>query len=223
MVVLVCGVIYRQIVVGCIEMEVLIVIVGEVHCVAAAVADDEKLHEAHQRIGVSVSPVLLVADNLFNRLHRGNAMAFKLNLHQGQAVDQNDNIVALVAVGGIDGELVHHLIVILAPVPQVHKAVVEGGAIVACEGLLLAQALGGGEYIGSDILLQELSEFVIREGDEIEPLEFLAEIAFECIQITDIAAVGVFHFLEFFQELLLKLCFALDHVVCVFVGFRVQR
>ena len=76
------------------------------------------------------------------------------------------------AVGGIDSELVHHLIVILAPVPQVHKAVVEGGAVVPHECLFLAQALGGGEHIGRDVLLQELSEFVIRERDEIEPLEF---------------------------------------------------
>lgn len=51
----------------------------------------------------------------------------------------------------------------------------------------------------------------------------MAEIAFKRIQVTDVATVGVFHLLEFFQELLLELCFALDHIVCVFVLFRVQR
>ena len=212
-----------KIVIGSVEVKVLVVVIGKVHSVAAAVADDEELHETHQRIGVAVTAVLLVADNLFNSLHRRNAVALELNLYQWQAVDQDDDVVALATIGGIDSELVHHLIVILAPVPQVHKAVVEGGTVVPHECLFLAQALGGGEYIGRDVLLQELSEFIIRERDEIEPLEFLAEIAFKRIQVTDVAAVGVFHFLKFFQELLLELCFALDHIVCVFVLFRVQR
>ncbi len=214
---LVVRVIYGKIAVGGVEVEVFVVVVGEVHRVTATVADDEELHEAHQRIGVAVSTILLVADNLFNSLQRGNAVAFKLNLDQGQAVDQDDDVVALAAVGGINGELVHHLIVILAPVPQVYKTVVKGGAIVTHECLFLAQAFGGGEHIGRDVLLQELSEFVIRERYEIEPLELLTEIAFERVKITDVAAVGVFHFLEFSQELLFKLYFALDHVVFVFV------
>lgn len=51
----------------------------------------------------------------------------------------------------------------------------------------------------------------------------MAEIAFKRIQVSDVAAVCVFHLLEFFQELLLELCFALDHVFCVFVELRVQR
>ena len=70
MVIVICGVIYRQIVVGGIEMEMLIIVIGEVHRVAASVADNEELHEAHQRIGVAATPILLVVDDLFDRLHR---------------------------------------------------------------------------------------------------------------------------------------------------------
>ena len=81
MVALVGCVIDGKIVIGSVEVKVLVVIIGKVHSVAAAVADDEELHETHQRIGVAVSAVLLVADNLFNSLHRRNAVALELNLY----------------------------------------------------------------------------------------------------------------------------------------------
>lgn len=215
-------VVYWKIVVGRIKMEVLVIIVGEVHRVAAAVAYNEQLHEAHQCIGVAVAAVLLVVHNLFNGLHRRNAVALELNLDQRQTIYEDDDIVALAAISSVDGELVHHFIVVLAPVPQIHEAVIEGGAIVAHESLFLAQSLRCGEHVGSNVFLKKFAEFIVREGDEIEPFELLAEVLLQRIKVTNVASVGEFQLLQFVQELLLELCFALDHVFCVFVEFRVQ-
>ena len=141
MVVRIGSVIHRQIVVRCIEVEMLIVVICEVHRIAATVADYEQLHEAHQRVGIAIATVFLIADNLFHRLHGGNTVTLQLYLHQGQTIDQDDDIVTLAAVCCVDGELVHHLIIILAPVPQVDETVIEGRAVVTNEGLLFAQAL----------------------------------------------------------------------------------
>ena len=46
----------------------LVVVVGEVHGVATAVAHNEQLHEAHQRTQVAITTVLLIAHNLLNGL-----------------------------------------------------------------------------------------------------------------------------------------------------------
>ena len=141
MVIVICGVIYRKIVVGGIEMEMLIIVVGEVHRVAASVADNEELHEAHQRVGVAIATILLVVNDLFHRLHRRNTVTLQLNLDQRQSVDENDDIVSLVAICGVNSELVHHLVIVLAPVAKVHEAVIEGRTVVAREGLLLTETL----------------------------------------------------------------------------------
>ena len=90
-------------------------------------------------------------------------MALQLNLDQGQAVDKDNDIVSLVAVGGIDGELVHDFIVVLAPVTQIYETIIEGGAVTAGKGLLLTQALRCGENIGRYIFLEESAKLVIGE------------------------------------------------------------
>ena len=187
--------IHRQVVVGGIEMEMLIVVVGEIHRITATIADDEELHEAHQRVGVSVATVLLVAHNLLHSLQWRHTVSLQFDLNQWQAVNQDDDIVALTAVGRVDGQLIHHLIFVLAPVAGINEVVVEGRAVATHKDLSFAQVFRSREHIGSDVFLQELSEFLIGERDEIKTLEFLAEIPFECIQVADVATIGVVHLL----------------------------
>ena len=55
-----------------VEAEMAAVVVGEIPGVAA-VADDEQLHEAEQRLGVAVAGVVLVVDNLLHGAARADA------------------------------------------------------------------------------------------------------------------------------------------------------
>ena len=126
-----------------IEGEVAGVVVGEV-VGAVAVADDEQLHEAQQRLGVAVAGVVLVFDDLLHGPARVHAQGFQLDLHAGHAVDEQDDVVAVVAVVGVDAQLVDDLEVVLAPVLDVHQRVVQRRAVVAGEGVDAAQGLGSG-------------------------------------------------------------------------------
>ena len=137
-IVVVSCVIYRQIVVGSIEMEMLVVVVGKIHSVATAIAHDEELHEAHERVGVAIATILLVAHDLLYSFERRHAVAFQLDLHQRKTIDEDNHIVALTAIGSVDCELAHHLIFVFAPVAQIDKAIVERSAIVAHKGLFFA-------------------------------------------------------------------------------------
>jgi hypothetical protein len=95
-----------------IESEVAGVVVGEV-VGAVAVADDEELDEAEQRLGVAVAGVVLVFDDLLHGAARVDAEGLQLDLHAGHAVDEQDDVVAVVAVVGVDAELVDDLEVFL--------------------------------------------------------------------------------------------------------------
>jgi hypothetical protein len=95
-----------------IEGEVAGVVVGEV-VGAVAVADDEELHEAEQRLGVAVAGVVLVFDDLLHGPARIHAEGLQLDLHTGHAVDEQDDVVAVVAVVRVDAELVDDLEVFL--------------------------------------------------------------------------------------------------------------
>jgi len=139
----------------------LVVVVGEVHGIATAIAHDEELHEAHEGIGVTIASFLLVAHNLLNGFEGRYAVAFELDLHQWKTIDEDDDIVALVAIGCVDRELVDYLKIVFAPVTKVDKTIVEGRTVAACEGLLLASAFSCGENIGGDLLVEQFTKFVI--------------------------------------------------------------
>jgi hypothetical protein len=57
----------------------------------------------------------------------------------------------VVAVVGVDAELIDDLEGVLAPVLDVDQRVVERRAVVAGEAVDLAERLGGGEYVGVTI------------------------------------------------------------------------
>ena len=99
----------------------LVVVISEVHSIATSIAHDEKLHKAHEGVGVTITSFLFVANNLLNGFEWRNTVAFEFYLNQRQTVDENDDVVALATVGGVDRELVNHLKLILAPVAGIDK------------------------------------------------------------------------------------------------------
>ncbi len=101
-----------------IEGEVVFVVVGEV-IGAVAVADDEELHEAEQRLGVAIAGIVLVFDNLLHRLFGIHAERLQLDLHTRHAIDEEDHIIAVMAVVRVDAELVDDLKGVFAPVLDV--------------------------------------------------------------------------------------------------------
>ena len=115
-----------------VEGEVPRVVVGEVPRVRA-VADDEELDEAEERLGVSVAGVVLVVDDLLHRPPGADPKRLQLDLNDGDAVDQEHDVVAVMAVVRIDAELVDDLEGVLAPVLDVDEGVVERRAVVADE------------------------------------------------------------------------------------------
>src|SRR5688572_16611289 len=91
-----------------IERKMARVVVREVPRVRA-VADDEQLYEAQQSLRVAVPGIVLVLDELLNCPSRTDAQRLQLDLGHGDAVDQERNVVAVVAVGGVDTKLVYDL------------------------------------------------------------------------------------------------------------------
>ena len=198
----------RQVAFVGVEAEELAVVVGEVPCIAA-VADDEELHEAEQRFPVAVSGVVLVLDDLLHRLARTDRQRLQLDLRHRNAVDQQCHVVAVMAVIGVDAQLVDDLEIVLAPVFDVDQRVLERRAVVALEGVALPQTAGGGEDVRGDDVLKQSAEFVIGEVHAVQSLEVFAEVPFQRRAVADVLAVGVFEVDQFFYQKVFDLL--LDH------------
>ena len=196
-----------------VEREVPGVVVGEVPGVGA-VADDEQLHEAEQRPGVAVARIVLVLDDLFHRPPRADVQRLQLDLHTGHAVDEQEHVVPVVAVVGVDPQLVDHLERVLAPVLEVDQGVVQRGAVVAGEGVALAQGAGGGEDIRRDDVFQQAGELAVTQVDAVECLELLAEVALQCGPVPDVGAVFVLQVLQLADEAVFDLLFLDDKTGC---------
>ena len=121
-----------------VEGEVAGAVIGEVVS-AVAITDDEKLNEAQKRAGVAVTGVVLVLYDLLHCPAGIDAEGLEFDLHGGHAVDQEENVVAVVAVVGVGAELARDLEAVLAPVLDVDQRVVERGAVVAGEAVYAAE------------------------------------------------------------------------------------
>ena len=175
------------------------VVVGEV-VGAVAVADDEELHEAEQRLGVAITGIVLVFDDLLHRPARADAEGFQLDLHAGHAVDEKDHIVTVVAVIRIDAELVDDLEGVFVPVLDVDEGVVQRRAVISGEAADGAQGLGSGEDIWGDDLVKQAGELGISEADAIERLEFFPEVLLQRGAVGDVATIFVFEAAEFLDQ-----------------------
>jgi hypothetical protein len=194
-----------------VEGEVPRVVVGEVVGVVA-VADDEQLHEAQQGGAVAVADVVLVVDNLLHGPARIDAEGLELDLHQRQAVDEQDDVVAVMAAVGVDAQLVDDLEVVLAPVLEVDQHVVQRGAVLALEVAVFPQGGGGLEDIGADDVVAQAGELGVGELDLVQRLELGAEVLLQRGLVADVGAVAVFLVVDQLgDELLLDLAFLQGH------------
>lgn len=132
-----------------VERKVPSVIVGEVPGIGA-VADNEQLQEAQQGSAVAVARIVLVVNDLFHGPPRADAQRLQLDLHAGHTVDEDEDVVAVVAVVGVDAQLVDDFEAVLAPVLDVDQRVVQRGAVVTGKGVALTQGAGCGIDVGCD-------------------------------------------------------------------------
>ena len=167
------------------------VIIGEVEGVAA-VADDKKLYKAQQFVGVTVAGVVFVFDDLLHGAARCEAQGFQFDLYHGHAVDQQDHIVTVMAVGGVDTQLVDDFKVVFAPVADIDQRVLQRGAVVALEGVAFAQDFGRFKDIRLDYLVTQPGKFHVRQVYPVKRREFLAKILFQRRVIANIGAIGIF-------------------------------
>lgn len=150
-------------------------------------------------------------DDLLHGPAGAEAEGFEFDLGGGDAVDEEDHVVAVVGVVGVDAELVDDLEGVLAPVFDVDEGVVEGGAIVAGEAASLAEAGGGGEDVGGDDLVEEALELAVGEFDAVEGFEVPPEVLFERGAVADVGTEGVLEGLQLVEEVSLKLGFGGGH------------
>src|SRR4051794_10820900 len=95
------------------------------------------------------------------------------------------------AVVAVDPKLVDDLEVVLAPVPNVHKRVVERSAIVADERLSLPEETGGLVNVRSDDVVEESLKLAVSERDPIQGLELAPEVRLKRGPIVNVRAVFV--------------------------------
>lgn len=203
-----------------VEAEVAVVVVGEVPGVGP-VADDEELNEAEEGAGVAVAGVVFIVHDLLHGAAGTDAEVFQLDLHGGDAVDEEHDIVAVVAVVGVDAELVDDFEGVFAPVFDVDEGVVQRGAVVAGEVVDFAEGAGGGIDVGGDDVVEKAVEFAIGELDAVESFEFGAEVLFEGGAVADVGADGVFEVAQAVDEADFDVFFAEDGGVGGGVGLVV--
>ncbi len=143
-----------------VEAEMATVVVSEIPGIAS-IADDEKLYEAQQRLGIAITGVVFVVNDLLHGPARADAERFQLDLHHRHAVDKQDDIITLMAVVGVDAELVDDLERVFAPVFNVDQGVVQRRTIIAGEGIPLAEEFGGGEDIWGDDFVKKTLKLAI--------------------------------------------------------------
>ena len=193
-----------------IEAEMAGVVVGKVPGIRA-VTDDEQLDEAEQRLAVAVARVVPVIDDLLHGAARADGQGLQLDLHHRHAVDEQHHVVAVVAVVGVDAQLVDDFKVVLAPVLDVHQGVVEGGAVVALEAVDAAQRLGSVVDVRRDHAVEQALEFAVGELDAVKRVELLAEIGFQSDTVADVRAIGVFEVAQLGEQIEFDLAFRGGH------------
>ena len=112
-------------------------------------------------------------------------------LNDGDAVDQEYDVVSVMAVVRIDAELIDDLELVLAPVLDVNEGVVERRAVVADERFPVPEGACGFVHVGCDDLIKESLELSVGEVDAVECLELLPEVRFKLGFVADRGAVFV--------------------------------
>ena len=193
-----------------------------------AVGDDEDLHVAEESVaGAGVEGVALVAVDLVEGLAQFFTAPLEFDVDEGQAVDEDGDVVAVGARARVDGVLADHLHLVAVNVGLVDEADVLGGAVVAGEDLhvVLLDAAGFGDdgvpVGGADVndrVTVEVLPFPVAETVVIEGLELDAQVRFQAVAVVNVhifVGLGA----QLFNEVVLEGGFAL--VVLFLVAGRV--
>ena len=160
------------------------------------VGDDEDLHVAEEPVaGAGVEGVALVAVDLVEGLAQFFATSLEFDVNEGQAVDEDGDVVAVGARARVDGVLADHLHLVAVNVGLVDEADVFGGAVVAGEDLhvVLLDAAGFGDdgvpVGGADVddrMPVEVLPFLVAETVVVEGLELDAQVRFQAVAVVDV-------------------------------------
>lgn len=175
------------------------IVVGEIESLVP-IADNEELEKAEKGLGITVTRIVFILNDLLHRPTRIDSEGFQLDLHDRYPVDEQDYIEAVMAVVRVDTELADDLESVFAPVPDVYQGVIERGAIVAGEAIALAKRAGRRIDIRGDNLLKESVEFTIRKIDPVESFKFFPKILLQRSTVPDVGSVDIFEALELLDE-----------------------
>ena len=89
--------------------------------------------------GSAVAAVRLVINDLLHSPAGADAEGLQFDLGGGDTVDQEHHVVAMVAVFGVDAELVNDLEGVFTPVLDIDEGVVKGGTVVPGEAVALTK------------------------------------------------------------------------------------
>jgi len=117
----------------------------------------------------------------------------------------------MVAVVGVDAQLVDNLEAVLAPVLDVDQGVVQRRAVIALEAVAFAQMAGSGKNVGCNDLLQQPVKLAVNEVDAVQALEMLAEVLLQRSAVADVRAVCVFEVGQLSDQILFNLVFFCCH------------
>jgi hypothetical protein len=196
----------RQKTLSSIKTEVVAVVVGEVPGITP-IADDEELQEAEQGFAVAIAGVVFVLDNLLHGTARADCQRFQLNLYHRHTVDEEQHIITVMAVVGVDAELVDHLKAVFAPLLDVDQGVMQRSAVIPIEAVTFAQMPCSSEDVRSDELIQQAGKLGIGQMYPVECLKFLAKVLLQRSTVTNVITILVFEIFQFIDQTLLNLEF----------------
>jgi len=160
-------------------------LVGEVPGITP-IADDEELQEAEQGFAVAIAGIIFVLDNLLHGPARTDSQRFQLDLYHWHTIDEEQHVITVMAVVGINAELVDHLKAVFAPLFDVDQGVEEWRAVVALEAVALPQTPRSSENIRGDDQIQQPGKLCIGQMNPVKRLEFFAEVLLQPCTVADV-------------------------------------
>lgn len=188
-------------------------IIGKIKRISP-VADDKKLDKAQQGVGIAVAGIVFILDDLLHSTPGACIQCFELDLHDGHAVDEQDYIISVVAVGGIYPKLVDYFKIIFAPLFNIDKGVLQRCTIFPLKCIAFAQQFGSSENIRKNDFIPQSGELGVAEVNPVEAVEFVSEVLFQRSLIPDIRAVGVLEVGQLFDQQSFDFTFLCHVVIC---------
>jgi hypothetical protein len=112
--------------------------------------------------------VVFVVDNLFHGPAGTDSEGLQLDLHHRYAIDEQDDVITMVAVISVDAELVDDFKRVFAPVFEINQGVVQRRAIIAGEAVALAEDFSGGEDIRGNDFVKKTFKLAIPQLNAIK-------------------------------------------------------